>query len=155
MFFQSQPFHPTSIVGKLCHAMHEWNVVRTLLNTRMNIFTPPEHWTAPPPLTHKQKVDGSFHNINGTAGIEGIIRNSSGRLLLAFACAITTNLALEAKMQALLRGTQLCVANGFTDVIVEGDSCIIWNSLNSTPGVPWSLIHLWHRILKTLENIPR
>lgn len=52
----------------------------------------------------------------------------------------------------------------------EGPSCVlrmaslmsqwkeilsIWNSLHSTTGVPWRLIHLWRRILKTLGNIPR
>ncbi|KAJ8649687.1 hypothetical protein MRB53_002710 [Persea americana] len=58
-------------------------------------------------------------------------------------------------MKALLRGIQLCVQNDLTDVIVEGDSFLIRNSLTSTIGISWSLIHLWCRILNTLWEIPR
>ncbi|KAJ8620410.1 hypothetical protein MRB53_028939 [Persea americana] len=122
ILFQSQPFHPNPIVGKICNAMREWNVVCTLLTTILNPPMPPENWTAPPPPTHKLNVDGSFNNMNGTTGIGGIIHDNSGWLLLAFACAITAHSATDSEMQALLRGTQLCVENGLTDVIVEGDS---------------------------------
>ncbi|KAJ8642144.1 hypothetical protein MRB53_018838 [Persea americana] len=85
---------------------------------------PPQVWTTTP-QHYKLNVDGSFHTSNGTAGIGRIIRDSCGRLLLAFASATTTNSAIEAEMLALLRGTQPCVENGLTEDIVEGDSFII------------------------------
>ena len=80
IIFLSQPFHPSSIVGKICYAMHEWRMVSTLRTTKNCHSIPPEIWTAPPPGTHKLNVDGSFHIATGTAGIGGIIRDR-GRLL--------------------------------------------------------------------------
>lgn len=58
-------------------------------------------------------------------------------------------------MQAFLRGLQLCLGLGLTDIIIEGDSFIIWSSLHSAHGFHWNLIHLWRRIILTLGTIQR
>ncbi|KAJ8615688.1 hypothetical protein MRB53_035060 [Persea americana] len=128
ILFLSQPFHPSSVVGKICYAKHEWRMVSTLLTTKNRHPIPPENWTAPPPGTHKLNVDGSFHIANGTAGMGGIIHDCRGRLVQAFACAITANSAIEAEMKALLRGIQLCVQNNLTNAIVEVHISAIYHS---------------------------
>lgn len=109
-------------------------MVSTLLTTKNRHSIPPEIWTTPPPGTYKLNVYGSFNIANGTTGIGGIVRDCKGRLLQAFACAITANSAVEAEMKALLGGIQLCLQNELTDVIVEGGSFLIWNSITSNIG---------------------
>lgn len=48
----------------------------------------------------------------------------------------------------------MCQAQGMADVIIEGDSFIIWNSLHSTEGFSWPLMPLWRRILLNIKTLP-
>lgn len=155
LLFQAQPFHPTSIIGKILQALHEWNVATSLFHNSRRRPSPPETWSAPPPSVHKLNIDGSFNPISGTAGIGGIIRDHHGDLIQAFSYATAAKSPLEAEMQAFLRGLQLCLGLGLTDIIIEGDSFIIWSSLHSAHGFHWNLIHLWRRIILTLGTIQR
>lgn len=116
---------------------------------------PLETWSAPPSTCHKLNIDRSFNQTFGTAGISGIIRDNQGELIQTFACATAAKSPLEAEMQAFLRGIQLCIGLGLTDIIIEGDLFIIWFSLQSNHGFPWNLIHLWRRIISALGKIPR
>lgn len=51
-----------------------------------------------------------------------VIEKREEKLIHAFACATMASSALEAEMQAFLRGTQLCISQGISEVIIEGDS---------------------------------
>lgn len=116
---------------------------------------PPERWIPPPTAIHKLNVDGSFNLDTCMARIGGILRNDCGGLIQTFACATVTHSALEAELQALLRGLQLCAAHSIKEVIIEGDSFIIWNSLHFSEGFPWSLMRIWRRIQASLTHLPR
>ena len=115
-------------------------MAHTFLQEHNTNQLPPEEWTPPPPTIYKLNIDGSFNHANGTVGIGGILHNDHGNLIQAFAFATVARSPLEAELQSLLRGTQLCVNRGVIDVLIKGDSFIIWNSLNSYEGYPWDLL---------------
>ncbi|KAJ8646846.1 hypothetical protein MRB53_008594 [Persea americana] len=48
----------------------------------------------------------------------------------AFASAAVANSTLEAELTASLRGVRICLELSICDVIIEGDSLIIWNNLH-------------------------
>lgn len=95
-----------------------------------------------PHANYKLNIDGSYNPSTRTAGVGGILRDAGRKLILAFAAATQACSGLEAEMQALLRGIQMCKAKGVGNVLIEGDSIIIWNFLNSNEGFQWNLMNL-------------
>lgn len=96
---------------------------------------------APSTSTHVWRVSGEFYVMTVVV--------SSRPLLVPLWPTL-----LEAELQALLRGLQLCAAHSIKEVIIEGDSFIIWNSLHFSEGFPWSLMRIWRRIQASLTHLP-
>lgn len=66
-------------------------------------------WTEGPiNLVLWARIDLCLSYTTGTAGIGGILCDDLGNLFRTFAAATVAYSALEAEMQAFLRGTQLC-----------------------------------------------
>ncbi|XP_042043418.1 uncharacterized protein LOC121788890 [Salvia splendens] len=61
-------------------------------------------WNPPDQPWLKLNMDGSFNESNGKAEREGLIRDHSGRLLVAFALPLTAHSALEAELLAMHHG---------------------------------------------------
>ncbi|XP_071921779.1 uncharacterized protein [Coffea arabica] len=84
----------------------------------------------------------------GIGGAGGIIRDSRGRLILAFSVGFGTKTSMQAKAKAMLVGVRLCAQQGLTQVLVESDSLVLVRVLNDECKRPWS-------IDKELEHIRR
>ena len=91
-----------------------------------------EVWGPPPQDRYKLNFNGSFHHQNQLAGIWGIV--------VAFFVAIEAHKALEADNKAIICGVQFFVDLNLSNVLIEGDSYIIWNTLHTGGTVSWHLI---------------
>ena len=96
----------------------------------------------------------SFNHQTNTSGIGGIIRDHQGTSIQASATATVAASTLETELQAILRGARMCLDLNISDIIIEGDSFIIWNNINSKSGMPWKLMPLWKKLCHTLAHIP-
>ncbi|RWR76427.1 hypothetical protein CKAN_00486800 [Cinnamomum micranthum f. kanehirae] len=72
----------------------------------------------------------------------------------AFAAVTIGESALEAEVKAMLRGSRMCLTLGIQNVIFESDSYIVWNSIVSELGMPWTLMPLWKKLRDSLDKIP-
>ncbi|KAK4355319.1 hypothetical protein RND71_024290 [Anisodus tanguticus] len=78
------------------------------------------------------------HNSEDDIGAGGIVSDSNGQLIMAFAKFLggSSNL-VEAK--AALYGVKWCISNGFRNIILESDSLIIINMLEGKINIAWQL----------------
>lgn len=116
---------------------------------------PADIWQRPPTNLYKCSVDGSFNSQSKTSGIGGIVRDHNGTLIQAFASATSAGSAIEAEIQALMRGAHLCLEMGIQEVIFEGDSSLVCHSLTSDLGIPWKLMLLWKKLRDALAKFNR
>lgn len=87
----------------------------------------PDSWL--PPIGHHVKLnfDGSFNSVVEHAGIGGIIRNAFGHLLTVFASKVKANHSIEAKLQTLLTGVDLCIRWAFFQSSWKGIASFWWS----------------------------
>lgn len=82
--FQYHPVNPFHVFSKATNALLEWNMSRLYIGTRSTQAVSPDWWLLPPPGWLKLNFDGSFHNTSGKPGIGGLIRDSLGKLIMAY-----------------------------------------------------------------------
>ena len=133
--------------------MHEWWVATDLIKASLPRGILATTWEPLPPNIPKPNVDGSFNPQTNTSGIGGVLRDHQGPLIQAFATTAHANSTLEAKLQAIPRGAKMCLDLSLIEVIIEGDSFIIWNNINCDSGMPWRLMNLWKNLRRTLAQI--
>ncbi|KAL3513547.1 hypothetical protein ACH5RR_026264 [Cinchona calisaya] len=107
-------------------------------------------WHKPPPNhSYKLNVNGSALGNPGPAGIDGIIRDLSGEVLLGFARHFGTATDLETESKALLVRVQLCIHHHFK----SGSSR---NGLfDSSANVTWATSNtMEHRYNIVTNSIP-
>lgn len=112
IIFRNFPWYPRAILQLAGQATHEWQVATHLFKRAPSKSLPADTWRAPPLNLTKCSIDGSFDYQSKTSGIVGIIRDHNGSLIQAFASAISAVSALEAEIQALMRGAQLFIQLG-------------------------------------------
>ncbi|OEL13207.1 hypothetical protein BAE44_0025775 [Dichanthelium oligosanthes] len=83
-------------------------------------------WTPPPRGWSKVNFDGSVYNDgSGRASIGGVIRDSAGRVVLAFAEPTEHSTVGIVEALALIRGLQLAEELGLDRVVAEGDDLVL------------------------------
>ncbi|KAI0498490.1 hypothetical protein KFK09_019378 [Dendrobium nobile] len=92
-------------------------------------------WIKPKPPYVKLNTDGSL-GPNG-AGAGGIIRNNNGIVLATFATPIYCRSAIQAEINALILGLQVCSNLGFNFIWIEVDAALLIQIIsNAIPGNP-------------------
>ncbi|OEL13880.1 hypothetical protein BAE44_0025101 [Dichanthelium oligosanthes] len=83
-------------------------------------------WRPPPEGWFKVNFDGSvYHDGSRRASIGGAIRDSAGRLVLAFAEKTEHSTVGIVEARAMLRGLQLAGQLGLERVVAEGDDLVL------------------------------
>ncbi|XP_039803633.1 uncharacterized protein LOC120667670 [Panicum virgatum] len=83
-------------------------------------------WTPPPHGWFKINFDGSvYHDGSGRASIGGAIRDSAGRVVLAFAEPTKHSTVGIVEARAMIRGLRLALGLGLRRVVVEGDDLVL------------------------------
>ena len=100
-------------------------------NTRIKWFPPNTNFT-------KLNFDGSVLTDN-KASSGFILRNSEGSPILASAKNVGVSNVLQAEAFALRAGLHASLLNGHLDIIAEGDSKILIDSINNKCAIPWKI----------------
>ncbi|CAN6327586.1 unnamed protein product [Urochloa humidicola] len=83
-------------------------------------------WTPPPRGWFKINFDGSvYHDGSRRASIGGAIRDSAGRVVLAFAEPTEHSTVGIVEARAMIRGLRLALELGVERVIAEGDDLVL------------------------------
>ncbi|RLN30224.1 uncharacterized protein C2845_PM05G31890 [Panicum miliaceum] len=83
-------------------------------------------WAPPPRGWFKINFDGSvYHDGSGRASIGGAIRDSAGRVLIAFAEPTEHSTVGIVEARAMVRGLRLALGLGLRRVVVEGDDLVL------------------------------
>ncbi|XP_070011148.1 uncharacterized protein [Nicotiana sylvestris] len=107
-------------------------------------------WSLPPSDRLELNTDGSSNVMKRVVGIGGIVRDSSGKLVMAYAKALHFCTNNTAETQAALFGIEWITFNRIHNVILEMDSLLIVNILNGSSS-PFLEIH--DDILKIKKSI--
>ncbi|KAG8385637.1 hypothetical protein BUALT_Bualt03G0065800 [Buddleja alternifolia] len=110
------------IVSRLfCHRISTHQPVRVLFRNwhkkSINVT-----WEKPEKGWTKLNYDGSCKCKTGKSSIGGIFRNHNAEFLLGYAESIGQSNSTIAEMAALLRGLEIVLENGWSDIWLEGDS---------------------------------
>lgn len=135
------------------HARLEQNFANFIVRSGPLPQLSPDIWTPPPPPTVKLNFDGSYNPVTEKAGIGGIVRNATGLLIVAYAGEVKASHSIEAEIQALISGIELCVRLGHLDVIREGDCLVLIESLAACQGLPYMFMENWRILLQKLKQL--
>ncbi|XP_075503965.1 uncharacterized protein LOC142541291 [Primulina tabacum] len=108
-------------------------------------------WLCPPPGCFKLNVDGSSRGNPGESSVGGVVRDSSGRVVLSFSEFIGVGTNVRAELWAVWRGLLICSDLGLFPLWVETDSQISLQILRSR-RCHWDLHHTVTRILFLLRG---
>ena len=82
----------------------------------------------------------------------GILRDSSGKPLLAFSAFFGESSSLHAEVPAMLIGLQICVKKGFVNVGFQSDSQVLIGVLQRRLRCPWQIRHDIEQIWGMVEE---
>nr|XP_027082134.1 uncharacterized protein LOC113704429 [Coffea arabica] len=112
-------------------------------------------WVRPSHGGLKLNTDGCSKGNPGESGGGGVLREASGRLILAFLCNFGLASSMQAEARALLFGVRLCLQRGFDSFEVELDSLVLVQVLNRTSRCPWSIYKEVYQLFGLLHHVPR
>lgn len=93
-------------------------------------------WDKPPLGWFKLNTDDSC-NEEGLTSTGGIIKDSGGILILAFAQAVGMGTSNYAKIKSAFLGVNWCISHGIWNIVLECDSLIIVNMLKGHTKLAW------------------
>ncbi|XP_075496425.1 uncharacterized protein LOC142533502 [Primulina tabacum] len=108
-------------------------------------------WLRPPSWCFKINIDGSSRGNPGDSSVGGVVRDSSGKVVLYFSEFIGTGTNVRAELWAVWRGLLICSDLGLFPLWIETDSQISLQILHSRRCC-WSLDHIVTRILVLLRG---
>jgi ribonuclease HI len=107
-------------------------------------------WCHPPPGMYKPNWDAAIDTRNGKLGFGCTVRDIHGTVLAAFCHMVDTVVdPVVAEALAALRTVEFCKNRGFTLIILEGDSLLVVQAINSS-GVNWSRYGI---IIEDIQNV--
>ncbi|KAK3218870.1 hypothetical protein Dsin_012840 [Dipteronia sinensis] len=116
---------------------------RIMINERLSLLwelcidpptlkrTSPVGWSPPPLSSLKFNVDGSSRGNHGPAGIEGVLRDSSGEILCLFSTAVGLCDSNTTEIRAIHKVVQLCssgplLRNQRIEIISDYKVAVLW-----------------------------
>lgn len=98
----------------------------------------PVKWLKPASQWVKLNSDGSSLT-DGSMGAGGIIRNNEGKFLFAYATPLGDGSNNKAEVEAAVFGIDWCIQLGYTKVILEVDSELLYKWVNQLSNSPWHM----------------
>ncbi|KAI0502532.1 hypothetical protein KFK09_017485 [Dendrobium nobile] len=108
-------------------------------------------WLKPKAPAIKLNSDGSVDNYS--AGFGGIIRDSFGKVIVAFAGPLPPCMVIYAELMGLLKGLNICIKRGFIYVEIEVDALNVIQIINSTHISYPQFFYLIREIKSALSNL--
>ena len=120
--FEGKGDQPRSIIHSCLHQMMEETVNGKYKHQILNITERPNtRWIAPPEGFLRLDVDGS-RNQEGYATCGGVIRDHLGRWLIGYQHKVGLGTIVEAEIQAIISGINICKNNGLKNIKLFSDS---------------------------------
>lgn len=107
-------------------------------------------WMKPEIHKFKLNVDGSRRGQITTGG--GVVRDSNGDIVIGFAVRFHHNDSLQAELEALWHGLQLCKQQHLFNLEVESDAELACKMIAKGSHVPWKYVYLIRRIRQLMEG---
>ncbi|XP_042038364.1 uncharacterized protein LOC121784268 [Salvia splendens] len=111
--WQVQMYVRNGMVNGSIKSKH-WKGIRLYMSTpecverrRTRPFVVPVKWHPPDQPWVKLNMDGAYNEVTGKAGGGRVVRDASGKLLVAFATPLDAHSALEAELMAIYHGVEL------------------------------------------------
>ena len=98
-------------------------------------------WKKPPADFSKLNFDGAV-KIDSTASAGFVLRNCEGMPILASAKSLGKSNVIVAEAVALRAGLQAALLQGIHNILVEGDSKILIDSVNRKSNTPWRIKYI-------------
>lgn len=121
--------------------------------THITMITP-VLWSKPPDLGIKLNSNGSALS-DGRMGAGGIIKDKNGELMLAYFTPLGVGSNNQAEVEAAVLGVIWCLHMGWTKVVLEVDSQLLYKWINQHDNALWqvhqSLTRLRHHIAQLEE----
>ncbi|CAL4956198.1 unnamed protein product [Urochloa decumbens] len=112
-------------------------------------------WAPPPPGWFKINFDGSVYNDGSRrASIGGAIRDSAGRVVLAFAETTEHSTVGIVEARAMIRGLRLALELGVDRVIAEGDDLVLAQLLRGEEMQTRIPVAMQEEIIGLLRRFP-
>ncbi|KAK4374201.1 hypothetical protein RND71_004878 [Anisodus tanguticus] len=111
---------------------HTWDwkgICREVETLRTRITSQMVIWEKPQDDWIKINTDGSSNNRVDTAGIDGVVRNRNGEIIMAFAKSLQFCTNNSAEVEAADFAIQWCLLNNMDKIILELDSMFVVNLL--------------------------
>ncbi|XP_058726803.1 uncharacterized protein LOC131598195 [Vicia villosa] len=99
-------------------------------------------WKPPPKEWIKINCDGAAIS-SGLAGCGGIVRNSDGIFLGAFASGLGEANSLTAELYGAILAIEFAFARNWNNIWLETDSTAVVKAFNSPLKVPWHIRNRW------------
>jgi len=108
-------------------------------------------WKTPSISNYKLNTDGSALNNSGKIGGGGILRDSNGTIIYAFAIPLGEGTNNQAEVQAASYGLNWCIQHGYQNIILEVDSELLTKWFLQISDPPWRL----SRFVQELHDIAK
>ncbi|KAJ8550152.1 hypothetical protein K7X08_033859 [Anisodus acutangulus] len=106
-------------------------------------------WKFPIGGSCKLNTDGSFSSANTCAGIEGVLRNEEGDLVLDFSSSIQCNSNIEAGATAARQGMKIYIQKNYSNLTLESNSLILVKMINDNLSLNYNL----NMIIKEIKQM--
>ncbi|XP_057843883.1 uncharacterized protein LOC131053322 [Cryptomeria japonica] len=108
-------------------------------------------WTPPLQFSFKLNFDGVAKGNPGKSGIGVVLFDHNYMIVKVVGKFIGVDSNNSAEFHALSFGLDLAISLGIKDIIIEGDSMLIFHSVSAKKCVSWHLQYLLDRILAQLK----
>nr|XP_023880683.1 uncharacterized protein LOC111993063 [Quercus suber] len=120
--------------------LREYNAAAEVKIPRESVPRQVAFWSPPRNGHFKINVDGAVFAAQKAVGVGVVIRDDEGRLEAALCRKITAPMgAVEAEAKAFEAGLLFAKAVGVRDIILEGDSLVVYNALCNISSPPSSI----------------
>ncbi|KAK6782003.1 hypothetical protein RDI58_019799 [Solanum bulbocastanum] len=110
-------------------------------------------WKKPPELWVKINTDGSARENPGKIGAGGILRDHTGRMVLAFATPLGDGTSIQAEVEAALFGLSWSLEMGYENIILEVDSQLLVAWIMNRAQHPWSIDNQLRKLQQLIGQI--
>ena len=111
------------------------------------------YWVKPSANWFKLNTDGASRGNPGIAGAGGILRNHQGQVIFAFHKSLGVTSNINAELQALQTGLELCLHHGVQNIWIEVDATAIISLIASTRSCHWLSYHTVLKIKAMLDQL--
>ncbi|XP_058783723.1 uncharacterized protein LOC131658448 [Vicia villosa] len=109
-------------------------------------------WKPPPRNWIKINCDGVSSSSPGLSACGGIVRNSDGMFLGAFASSVGISNSLMAELSGAMIAIEFAYENNWNFVWLETDSTMVVKAFKSPFVVPWTIRNRWVNCINIVAN---